>query len=71
MATPPRVCPDCGARNSYEPRYTTGGGWRRIYRCRECGRQATTAGPTRRVAPFAVLGGAVGAAWLYLRKRLD
>jgi DNA-directed RNA polymerase subunit RPC12/RpoP len=35
--TPPDVCPDCGARDSFRERHVTGGGWRREYRCGECG----------------------------------
>jgi DNA-directed RNA polymerase subunit RPC12/RpoP len=38
---PPTVCPDCGARDAYERRYTTGGGWRVEYRCGNCGRRHT------------------------------
>lgn len=37
---PPKVCPACGAREAYIPRYTTGGGWRiAYYECEECGRR--------------------------------
>ena len=36
---PPEVCPRCGAVDSYEKRYTTGGGWRvHAFECSECGR---------------------------------
>ncbi|MFC6824428.1 hypothetical protein [Halopelagius fulvigenes] len=36
----PDVCPECGARDAYERRFVTGGGWRAEYRCVECGRRA-------------------------------
>jgi DNA-directed RNA polymerase subunit RPC12/RpoP len=38
--SPPKRCPDCGARDAYRRRYETGGGWRVVYRCAECGRRA-------------------------------
>jgi len=33
----PRICPDCGAVDAYTKRYVTGGGWRPVYRCKNCG----------------------------------
>ncbi|QLG28200.1 hypothetical protein HUG10_11840 [Halorarum halophilum] len=40
MKPAPRVCPRCGATDSYRARYTTGGGWRvSHYVCDECGRR--------------------------------
>lgn len=62
-------CPDCGS-TAVEKRYVTGGGWRAVYRCRDCGRALKRPGPTRKVAPVAVVAGALGAAWLYLRRQL-
>ena len=45
MGTPgpklPRVCPGCGAVEAYTKRYETGGGWRAVYRCEDCGRRHT------------------------------
>ncbi|WP_435196219.1 TFIIB-type zinc ribbon-containing protein [Natronomonas sp. EA1] len=60
-------CPECGS-SDIEKRYVTGGGWRAVYRCRNCGRVLKRPGPTRKVAPVAVATGALGAAWLYLRR---
>ncbi len=37
----PSVCPECGARHSFRRRYVTGGGWRAVYRCSECGSRVT------------------------------
>ncbi|EMA01690.1 hypothetical protein [Haloferax denitrificans] len=37
---PPTVCGECGARHSFRRRYVTGGGWRTVYRCSECGSRA-------------------------------
>lgn len=37
-SNPPKVCPECQSRNSYQARYTTGGGWRiSHYVCTKCG----------------------------------
>ncbi len=40
-SNPPEVCPDCGAVDAYMKRYETGGGWRPVYRCGDCGRRFT------------------------------
>ncbi|MFA9516994.1 hypothetical protein ACERIT_07225 [Halopenitus sp. H-Gu1] len=47
MAKPlglPHVCPDCGAIDAYEKRFTIGGGWRFVYRCSNCGRRHVPTG---------------------------
>lgn len=35
----PNICPECGAIDAYEKRFTIGGGWRFVYRCSNCGRR--------------------------------
>jgi transposase-like protein len=37
----PKVCPACGGINAYRKQYETGGGWRPVYRCVDCGRRHT------------------------------
>ncbi|MFC7235014.1 hypothetical protein [Halosegnis marinus] len=67
--TPPTTCPRCGAPDSYERRYTTGGGWRQVHVCAVCGHRAV--GPAgRRVAVGAVAAAAVLALARAVRRRL-
>jgi transposase len=64
---PPATCPRCGARDSHERRYTTGGGWRTVHVCSVCGHRATPTG--RRVAVGALLAGAVASIAILGRRR--
>ncbi|WP_276247838.1 MULTISPECIES: hypothetical protein [unclassified Haladaptatus] len=34
---PATKCAECGAKGSYRKQMVTGGGWRAVYRCAECG----------------------------------